>query len=448
MLRQNNDFSRLWSKAGLNNKAFSKASNGKLKATSTSWIWNLHSDAHDFDIQMESDIIGIRKVFSSNLAHISIVFFWISGMHFHGAYFSNYDIWLKDPKQYVPSAQLVRSIIGQDILNSDVGSYFQGIHITSGVFNLWRSEGILGNFHLKYATGACLAGTIICLFGSYFHMHISWSSISFYNKFSCLSIHHAIILFGLSCISWCGHQIHISLPYVRLLDCGVDPVVMPWFQELLFKDLIQITLPGFSIRNSFGSFGAALTETLLNSSTGSLFLGQVTTHHFYLGIGLIGFSFSITSHSSHSSDILTAGINSIHAQLSINLAITGSLSITFSHHVYAMPVYPYIGSDYPTMLCLFYHHMWIGGFLIMGGGAHASIFIIRNSRRTNSIPLQVLNHRHLIIGHLIYLTIALGLHSFSLYIHNDTLQAFRRREDMFTDNSIQLKPFLAIWVQS
>ena len=83
----------------------------------------------------------------------------------------------------------------------------------------------------------------------------------------------------------------------------------------------------------------------------------------------------------------------IDAQLSINLAITGSLSITFAHHVYAMPVYPYIGSDYTTMLCLFYHHMWIGGFLIMGGGAHGSIFIIGNTGR--SVPLQVLNHRHL-----------------------------------------------------
>ena len=80
----------------------------------------------------------------------------------------------------------------------------------------------------------------------------------------------------------------------------------------------------------------------------------------------------------------------IDAQLSINLAITGSLSITFAHHVYAMPVYPYIGSDYTTMLCLFYHHMWIGGFLIMGGGAHGSIFIIGNTGR--SVPLQVLNH--------------------------------------------------------
>ena len=58
---------------------------------------------------------------------------------------------------------------------------------------------------------------------------------------------------------------------------------------------------------------------------------------------------------------------------------------------------------------------------------------------------QVLNHRDVIIAHLIWVSIALGLHSFSLYIHNDTLQAFGRPEDIFHDNyissvSIQLKP--------
>ena len=60
---------------------------------------------------------------------------------------------------------------------------------------------------------------------------------------------------------------------------------------------------------------------------------------------------------------------------------------------------------------------------------------------------QVLNHRDVIIAHLIWVSIALGLHSFSLYIHNDTLQAFGR-EDIFDDNSIQLKPLFARWVQS
>jgi len=47
------------------------------------------------------------------------------------------------------------------------------------------------------------------------------------------------------------------------------------------------------------------------------------------------------------------------------------------------------------------------------------------------------------ISWLIYLGIALGLHSFSLYIHNDTLSTFEREEDMFRDNGIQLKPVFA-----
>lgn len=111
-----------------------------------------------------------RKVFSSNLAHLSLVFFWITGMHFHGAYFSNYDIWSRDPKHSLPSAQLIWQIIGQHLLNSDIGNSFQGIHITSGIFQLWRSEGIITQIHLKYGCSASLLGTILSLYASYFHM--------------------------------------------------------------------------------------------------------------------------------------------------------------------------------------------------------------------------------------------------------------------------------------
>ena len=90
----------LWSKAGHFNKALSKG------AKTTTWIWNLHDYAHDFDIQQRSTGLIARKVFSSNLAHLSLVFFWISGMHLHGAYLSNYDIWLKDPKSIITSSLL------------------------------------------------------------------------------------------------------------------------------------------------------------------------------------------------------------------------------------------------------------------------------------------------------------------------------------------------------
>jgi len=141
-------------------------------AKTTTWIWNLHSDAHDFCLTgsamagkqkqggkqsytsnatasattLMSQGLVTRKVFSSGLAHLSLVFFWLGGMHFHGAYFANASAWNKDPKHCLPSAQTVSSLVGQDILNSDVGGYFQGINITSGFFQLWRSEGIVQKF--------------------------------------------------------------------------------------------------------------------------------------------------------------------------------------------------------------------------------------------------------------------------------------------------------------
>ena len=37
--------------------------------------------------------------------------------------------------------------------------------------------------------------------------------------------------------------------------------------------------------------------------------------------------------------------NSWHAQLAINLALLGSLTIVIAHHMYAMPPYPYIAID-------------------------------------------------------------------------------------------------------
>jgi hypothetical protein len=330
-----------------------------------------------------------------------------------------------------------------------------------------------------------------------------------------------------------------------LLDSGVDPAVMPCPQDLLSLDLI---------RSEVGEIVSVGPFLGVNPSTGSIFLGQIAAHHFYVGIvfiisGIIALRYrsqwlpeakewDSTAYGSpwgrpdslRSPEVkgwaaaapiplafATQKIDSWHAQLSINLAITGSLSIVFANIIYAVPVYPYCASDYPTLLCLFCHHTWIGGKLIVGAGAHASIFMIRDMhsqdigqqwprdshsasrasrsgsmggdgrkvhersshRSSSSSPLdlwhghmgeknysnsstpwvsevdvaaknlqQVLNHRDVIIAHLIWVTVALGLHSFGLYIHNDTLQALGRPEDIFSDNSIQLKPVFATWVQS
>ena len=165
----------------------------------------------------------------------------------------------------------------------------------------------------------------------------------------------------------------------------------------------------------------------------------MAAHHFYVGVACL-LSGILASRLRYTSVTSLATVLSWNAQLSINLAITGSCSIIFAHLSYAIPVYPYCATDYPTVLCLFSHHMWLGGYLIVGAGAHASIFLIRdyletmNGSRSRGFE-EVLNHRDIVVGHLIWVTVALGLHSFGLYIHNDTLQALGRPEDILHDTA-------------
>ncbi|KAL8267781.1 hypothetical protein R6Q59_001579, partial [Mikania micrantha] len=66
-----------------------------------------------------------------------------------------------------------------------------------------------------------------------------------------------------------------------------------------------------------------------------------------------------------------------------------------THHMYAMPPYPYLATDYGTQLSLFTHHMWIGGFLIVAAAAHATIFMVRDydpTTRYNDLLDRVLRH--------------------------------------------------------
>ena len=198
---------KIWSQVGHFTKSLFKGS------VSTTWIWNLHSKAHDYDHQQSTLVIILRKIFASNLAHISLVCLWISGMHFHGVYHSNYESWLRDPKYIIPSAHRVYSLVGQGILNSDIGNSYQGIYITSGLYQLRWSEGIVNYIQLKYAACVSLICAILSTVGSYIHMHIIWAID--YKQFKKIFIHHLIALLGLGSVSWSGHQTHIALPMNR-----------------------------------------------------------------------------------------------------------------------------------------------------------------------------------------------------------------------------------------
>ena len=444
----------------------------------TTWIWNLHALAHDFDTHT-SDLEDIsRKIFAAHFGHLAVVAIWLSGMLFHGAKFSNYEAWLADPLGVKPSAQTVWSIVGQDILNGDVGGGFRGIQITSGLFQVWRGWGITSSFQL-YVTaigGLVLAG--LFLFAGWFHYHKRAPKLEWFQNVESMLNHHLSVLLGCGSLGWAGHLIHVSAPINKLLDAGVAVKDIPLPHEfILNKDLLAHLYPSFAsgltpfFTLNWGTYADILTfKGGLNPVTGGLWLTDISHHHLAIAVLFIvaGHMYRTNWGIGHNiKDILEAhkgpftgeghkGLyenltTSWHAQLATNLAFLGSLTIIIAHHMYAMPPYPYLATDYATQLCIFTHHIWIGGFLIVGGAAHAAIFMVRDYDpvvNQNNVLDRVIRHRDAIISHLNWVSIFLGFHSFGLYIHNDTMRALGRPQDMFSDSAIQLQPVFAQWVQN
>nr|YP_009244230.1 photosystem I P700 chlorophyll a apoprotein A1 [Gelidium vagum]AMK96472.1 photosystem I P700 chlorophyll a apoprotein A1 [Gelidium vagum] len=461
-----------WAKPGHFSRALAKG------PKTTTWIWNLHADAHDFDSHTSSLEEVSRKIFSAHFGQLAVIFLWLSGMYFHGARFSNYIAWLSNPIGIKPSAQVVWPIVGQEILNGDVGGGFQGIQITSGFFQLWRSSGITSEFELYATAIGGLFMAALMVFAGWFHYHKAAPKLEWFQNVESMMNHHLAGLLGLGCLGWAGHQIHIALPINKLLDAGVSPNEIPLPHEFLInKELICQLYPSFSkgiipfFTLNWSEYADFLTfKGGLNPVTGGLWLSDTAHHHLALAVLFIvaGHMYRTNWGIGHSmKEILEAHkgpftgeghkgmyeilTSSWHAQLAINLAMMGSLSIIVAHHMYAMPPYPYIATDYPTQLSLFTHHMWIGGFCIVGAGAHASIFMVRDynpAKNYNNILDRIIRHRDAIISHLNWVCIFLGFHSFGLYIHNDTMRALGRSQDMFSDTAIQLQPVFAQWVQN
>jgi photosystem I P700 chlorophyll a apoprotein A1 len=462
----------LWAKPGHFSRTLAKG------PKTTTWIWNLHADAHDFDSQTSSLEEVSRKIFSAHFGQLSIIFLWISGMYFHGARFSNYSGWLANPTVIKPSAQVVWPIVGQEMLNGDMGGGFEGIQITSGFFQLWRASGITSEVELYWTAIGGLIFSALMLWAGWFHYHKAAPKLEWFQNAESMMNHHLTGLLGLGCLSWSGHQIHIALPINKLLDAGVLPQEIPLPHEFLFnRELMGQIYPSFNkglvpfFTLNWGEYTDFLTfKGGLNPITGGLWLSDTAHHHLALSVLFLvaGHMYRTNWGIGHSmKEILEAhkgpftgeghkGLyevltNSWHAQLAINLAMMGSLSIIVAHHMYAMPPYPYLATDYATQLSLFTHHMWIGGFCVVGAGAHASIFMVRDynpARNYNNLLDRVIRHRDAIISHLNWVCIFLGFHSFGLYIHNDTMRALGRPQDMFSDKAIQLKPIFAQWIQN
>ena len=419
----------------------------------TTWIWNLHADAHDFDTHT-SDLEDISRK-------------------------------MADPINIKPSAQVVWPIVGQEILNADVGGGFRGIQITSGLFQMWRGQGYTHEFQLYWTAIGALVMAVLMLFAGWFHYHVRAPKLEWFRNWESMMNHHLAGLLGLGSLGWAGHLIHVAAPTNKLLDAGVSLQDVPLPHEFILNKSLMVELyPGFiqGVKPFFTLNWSAYSDFLtfkggLNPVTGGLWMTDIAHHHvaiavlfivaghFYRTNWGIGHTFRELLEDARTPKMLPIfnfigpvghrGLEKIfetswHANLAIHLVQFGTASLLVAHHMYAMPPYPYLATDYATVTSLFTHHVWIAGFCIVGGAAHAAIFFVRDynpADHVNNVLDRTLRHRDAIISHLAWVCQFLGFHSFAMYCHNDTMRAFGRPQDMFSDTGIQLQPIFAQWIQ-
>ena len=441
----------------------------------TTWIWNLHADAHDFDSQTSSLEEVSRKIFSAHFGQLAIIFLWISGMHFHGAYFSNYSAWLADPIGIKQSSQVVWPIVGQEILNADVGGNFQGIQTTSGWFQMWRAEGITSEVELYWTALGGLFMSAVMLFAGWFHYHKAAPKLEWFQNAESMMNHHLAGLLGLGCLSWSGHQIHIALPINKLLDAGVAPQEIPLPHEFLInRELMAQLYPSFKygLTPFFSGHWQQYSDFLtfkggLNPITGGLWLTDIAHHHLAIAVIFIvaGHMYRTNFGIGHNmKEILDAhrppggrlgaghvGLfetitNSLHMQLGLALASLGVATSLTAQHMYALTPYAYLSKDFTTEAALYTHHQYIAGFLMVGAFAHGAIFFVRDydpELNKNNVLARMLEHKEAIISHLSWASLFLGFHTLGLYIHNDTVVAFGQPE-----KQILFEPLFAEYIQA
>lgn len=374
---------------------------------STYDIWSFHAVPHDFD----SDNT-FRKLLSASIVHLGLVSLWMACLFYAGGYLSNFDSWLTNPSSTPQLAHPAQNAFGQGTMNFDFNASNFGIRSVSGLFNIWLGMGVINTSELKSLASLSLLVSVLFLVGAYVTMHISAPLDRLTKLKPSLGIKGSIIL-GLGSISWSGHLFHISIPTLYAIDSGVSSSLVPTPQTLLFLN------PSID-------------------SNSCLFLPFM--HHLALGIFLIMGAINLSS-GKNKPNMYGLGDN-WDFMLATSLLIVSTASVLAAIVIPTSGVYPYLSYDLATVYTLFTHHIWIGAFLFTGVAAHYTIGFIKSGHMGSKTVLAsyVIQHRDIILGHLTWVTIFLGFHSFGLLVHNDTLSALGRYNDLITDFSLQLKP--------
>ncbi|MGL6337649.1 MAG: photosystem I core protein PsaB [Waterburya sp.] len=466
---------------------FPKFSQDLAQDPTTRRIWYGIATAHDFELHdgmTEENLY--QKIFASHFGHIAIIFLWTSGTLFHVAWQGNFEQWIKDPLNIRPIAH---AIWDPHFGKGAIDAFTQGgasspVNIAySGVYHWFYTIGMTSNQDLYQGSIFLLILSSIFLFAGWLHLQPKFRpSLAWFKNAESRLNHHLAGLFGVSSLAWTGHLVHVAIPESRGQHVGWDnflstpphPAGLGPFFSLNWGVYAQNPDTANHVFGTSQGAGTAILTFLggFHPQTESLWLTDIAHHHLAIAVIFIiaGHMYRTNFGIGHSmKEIMEAhnppqgtpfggmigaghkGMydtynNSLHFQLGWHLACLGVITSLVAQHMYSMPSYAFIARDYTTQAALYTHHQYIAGFLMVGAFAHGAIFLVRDydpEANKNNVLYRMLEHKEALISHLSWVSLFLGFHTLSLYVHNDVVVAFGTPE-----KQILIEPVFAQWIQA
>ncbi|MDZ7956609.1 MAG: photosystem I core protein PsaB [Aulosira sp. DedQUE10] len=465
---------------------FPKFSQDLAQDPTTRRIWYAIATGNDFeshDGMTEENLY--QKIFATHFGHLAIIFLWTSSLLFHVAWQGNFEQWIKDPIHIRPIAHAIWDPhFGKPAIEAftQAGASNPVNIAYSGVYHWWYTQGMRTNADLYSGSIFLLLFAAVLLFAGWLHLQPKFRpSLAWFKSAESRLNHHLAGLFGVSSLAWAGHLIHVAIPESRGQHVGWDNFLttaphpaglQPFFTGNWGVYAQNPDTAGHLFGTSQGAGTAILTFLGgFHPQTESLWLTDIAHHHLAIAVLFIvaGHMYRTNFGIGHSiKEMMNAktffgkpvegpfnmphqGIydtynNSLHFQLGWHLACLGVLTSWVAQHMYSMPSYAFIAKDYTTQAALYTHHQYIAIFLMVGAFAHGAIFWVRDydpEQNKGNVLERVLQHKEAIISHLSWVSLFLGFHTLSLYVHNDVVVAFGTPE-----KQILIEPVFAQFVQA
>lgn len=461
---------------------FPKFSQDLAQDPTTRRIWYGIATAHDFELHdgmTEENLY--QKIFASHFGHIAIIFLWTSGTLFHVAWQGNFEQWIKNPLEIKPIAHAIWDPhFGEGAIDAftQAGASNPVNIAYSGVYHWFYTIGMTSNQELYQGAIFLLLLSSIFLFAGWLHLQPKFRpSLAWFKNAESRLNHHLAGLFGVSSLAWTGHLVHVAIPESRGQHVGWDnflstpphPAGLGPFFSLNWGAYAQNPDTAGHVFGTSEGAGTAILTFLggFHPQTESLWLTDIAHHHLAIAVIFIiaGHMYRTNFGIGHSiKEILDThkppqgglgeghrGLydtlnNSLHFQLALALASLGTVTSLVAQHMYSLPPYAFIARDYTTQAALYTHHQYIAGFLLVGAFAHGAIFLVRDydpEANKNNVLSRALQHKEAIISHLSWVSLFLGFHTLSLYVHNDVVVAFGTPE-----KQILIEPVFAQFVQA